>query len=125
MFSLSRTVNVPIRSGDAPNRSVTRSISSRMSPRAVGVGVVVGVAGIQHRVEQLFLRLEVMQQARRADPGFLGDLPERGIPPAVPRQQPLGDGQNPLLAVLALGEQRGVWPLIRHPVPPTNLLNVH
>lgn len=92
---------------------------------AVGVGVVVGVTGVQDRVEQLFLRLEVMQQARRADPGLLGDLPERGTPPAVPRQQSLGHGQDPLLAVLSLSEQRGVRPLIRHPVPPANLLNVH
>ncbi len=42
------------------------------------------------------------------DTGFLGDLRQRGVAPAVARQQPLGDREDPLLAVLALGEQRRV-----------------
>ncbi len=74
------------------------------------MGVVVGVAGIQHRVEQLFLGLEVMQQPGRRDAGFLGDQGQRRVAPAVAREQPLGDGQNPLPAILALGEECGVGP---------------
>ncbi len=65
-------------------------------------------------MEQLLLGLEVVQQARRADPGLLGDLPERDTAPTIARQQPLRHGQDPLPAVLALGEERGVRPLVRH-----------
>ena len=72
--------------------------------------VVVGVAGIEHRVEQLLLGLEVVQQPGRADPGLLGDLRQRGVAPAVAREQTLGDGEDALFAVLALGEQRRVRP---------------
>ena len=76
--------------------------------RPVGVRVVVGVAGVEHRVEQLLLGLEMMQQPGRGHPGFLGDLGQRGVAPAVARQQSLGHGENPLLAVVALGKKRGV-----------------
>jgi hypothetical protein len=68
-------------------------------------------------MEQLFLGLEVVQQARRADPSLLGDLAERGTAPPVPRQQSLRGGQDPLPAVLSLGQEGGIWPLIGHPAP--------
>ncbi len=71
----------------------------------VGVLGVVGVAGVEHGVQQLFLGFEVVQQAGGRHPGFLGDLRERGVAPAVAGQQPLRDVENPLLAVLALGEK--------------------
>ena len=79
----------------------------------IRVGVIVGVAGIEHRVEQLLLGLEVVQQPGGGHPGLLGDLSQRGVAPAVPREQPLGHAKNPLPAVLALGEERRVGPIRR------------
>lgn len=67
--------------------------------------LVVGVTGIENRVEQLFLGLEVVQQTRRAHPGLLRDLRQRGVPPAVARQQPLSDGEYPLPAILTLARR--------------------
>jgi hypothetical protein len=67
---------------------------------------VVLVAGVEHRVEQLLLGLEVVQQPGRRHPGFLGDLGQRGVAPSVAREQPLGHAENALPTVLALGEQR-------------------
>ena len=72
------------------------------------MGVVIEVPRVQHRVQQLFLGFEVMQQAGGGDPGFPGDLGERGVAPAVAREEPLGDLEDPLPPVLALGEQRVV-----------------
>ena len=93
----------------------------------VGVGLVVEVARVQHRVQQLFLGFEVMQQSRRGNPGFAGDLGQRRVAPAVARQEPLRDREDPLLAVLALGEKRVVSPCGGHRTPSsdrrTNLLN--
>src|SRR5262249_15114299 len=87
----------------------------------VGVGVVVEVTRVQHRVQQLLLGFEMMQQPRGADPGFAGYLGERCVTPAVARQQPLRDGKNPLFAVLALGEKRVVWPCVGHRTPQDGL----
>jgi hypothetical protein len=42
----------------------------------VAVNVVVQVAGVEHRVQQLILGVEVMEQTGGADPGVPGDLPE-------------------------------------------------
>ena len=78
--------------------------------RPVGVRVVVSVAGVEHRVEELLLGLKMMQQPGRGHPGFLGYLGQRGIAPAVACQESLGHGKNPLLAVVALGKKRGVRP---------------
>ncbi len=106
MFSTSSTVNVPTSSGARSNRSGTRlSLGDEVTGAVVGVDLVVGVAGVEHRVEQLFLGFEVMQQPGRGHPGLLGDLRQRGVAPAVARQQPLGHGKNPLPAVLPLGEE--------------------
>ena len=69
---------------------------------AVGVCVVVGVADVEHRVEQLFFGFEVMQQPGRTDPGLPGDLGQRRRAPPVAGQQPLRHGQDPLFAILAL-----------------------
>ena len=57
----------------------------------VGVGLVVEVARVQHSVQQLLLGFEVMQQSRGGDPGFAGDLGQRGVAPAVAREEPLRD----------------------------------
>ena len=66
MFSTSSTVKVPTSSGARSKRSATRLISVIRSPDCVvGVDVVVGVAGVEHRVEQLLLGLEVVQQPGR------------------------------------------------------------
>ena len=73
--------------------------------RPVRVRVVVGVAGVQHRVEQLLLGLEVVQQPGGRHPGLFGDLRQRGGAPAVARQQTLGHGEDALSAVLTFGEQ--------------------
>ena len=70
--------------------------------------VVVGVTRIEHRVEQLLLGFEVMQQPGRRDAGLLGYLGQRGVAPAIARQQSLGHREDPLPAVLALGQKRGV-----------------
>ena len=40
----------------------------------VRVDLVVGVAGVENRVEQLFFGFEVVQQAGGSHPGLLGDL---------------------------------------------------
>jgi hypothetical protein len=70
-----------------------------------------------------------MQQARWGDPGFAGDLGERGIAPAIAREQALCDVENPLLAILAFGEQRVVSPCDGQRTPhhrlgkKTNLVN--
>ena len=85
-------------------------LGDQVSGSVVRVGVVVGVAGVEHRVEQLLLGLEVMQQPGGGHPGLLGDLGQRGVAPAVARQQPLGHAEDPLPAVLALGEERRVGP---------------
>ncbi len=83
----------------------------------VGVGVVIEVAGIEHRVQQLLLRFEVMQQPRGRDPGLAGDLGERRAAPAVAGEQALRDVENPLLAVLPLGEKGVVSPCDGHQNP--------
>jgi hypothetical protein len=67
----------------------------------------------------------VVQQARRGDTSLLGDLPEGGTAPPVPRHQPLSYGQDPLPPVLPLGEEGRVRPLILHRSPLIDLLNVH
>ena len=85
--------------------------------RHVHVGQVVGVAGVEHRVQKLFFGLEVMQQTSRGHAGFLRDLAERGATPAIARQQTLRHGEDPLPPVLSLGEERGVSPLIGHETP--------
>ena len=91
----------------------------------VGVRVVIGVADVEHRVQQLFFGFEVVQQAGRTDTGLTGDLGQRRIAPPVAGQQPLRDGQDPLFAVLALGAQRVVRPCLRAPdsFVQTNQLN--
>ena len=83
----------------------------------VGVRVVVEVTRVQHRVQQLLLGFEVMQQARGGDPGLAGDLCERRVAPAVARQEALRDLEDPLLAVLPFGEQRVVSPCVGHRTP--------
>ena len=79
-------------------------LGDQVTGAVVRVGRIIGVAGVEHRVEQLLLGLEVMQQPGRRDAGFLGDLGQRGVAPAVAREQPLGHTENALPAVLALGE---------------------
>ncbi len=76
----------------------------------VRMDLVVGVAGVENGVEQLFLGLEVVQQPRRRHAGFLGDLRQRGVAPAVARQQPLSHSEYPLPAILAFGEEGVVGP---------------
>ena len=85
-------------------------LGDQVAAAVIRVGVVVGVAGVEHRVEQLFLGFEVVQQTGGRDPGLLGDLGQRRVAPAVARQQPLGDREDALPAVLALGEERRVRP---------------
>ena len=66
MFSTSSTVKVPTSSGARSNRSGTRlSLGDEITGAVIRMDVVVGVAGVEHRVEQLFLGLEVVQQAGR------------------------------------------------------------
>ena len=80
--------------------------------RPVRMRVVVGVADVEHRVQQLFLGVEVMQQAGGADAGFAGDLGKGRVAPPVTGQQPLRNGQDPLLAVFAFQPQESygrVW----------------
>ena len=83
----------------------------------VRVCQVVGVAGVKHGVQQLFLGLEVVQQARRGHASFLRDLAERGAAPPVTGHQTLGHSQDALPPVLSLCEERGVSPLIGHETP--------
>jgi hypothetical protein len=68
-------------------------------------------------VEQLLLRLEVVQQASRANASLPGDLPEGGTTTPVTGQQALRGNEYPLPAVLSLGEKGGVSPLIGHRSP--------
>ncbi len=129
MFSTSSTVNVPTSSGARLKRSATAAISVEQIAGPVGMGVVIEVTRIEHRVQQLLLGFEVMQQPRGGDAGFAGDLGERRVAPAVAREQALRDVEDPLLAVLALGEKRVVWPCDGHRTPSpdpdreTNLVN--
>ena len=58
-------------------------LGDEVTGAVIRVGVVVVVAGVEHRVEQLLLGLEVMQQSRGRDPGFLGDLGQGGVAPPV------------------------------------------
>ena len=81
------------------------------------LGEIVRVAGIEHRVQQLLLGLEMMQQAGRADPGLLRDLPECRAAASVPGEQPLCHGQDPLPTVFSLGQEGGIRPLSGHPAP--------
>src|ERR1700747_3031964 len=87
--------------------------------------VVVGVADVEHRVQQLFLGCEVMQQAGGAHAGLAGDLGKGRAAPPVTGQQPLRNGQDPLLAVFALGPQGIVRPCIRHRTPSSNQPSEH
>ena len=122
MFSTSSTVKVPIEFGGAVEPlGHPAELGDEVAGLVVGVDVVVGVAGVEHRVEQLLLGLEVMQQPGGRHPGFLGDLRQRGVAPAVACQQPLGDAENPLPAVLAFGEKRGVGPWART-LPPNSFV---
>ena len=105
MFSTSSTVNVPTSSGARSKRSGDPAeLGDQVAGLVVGVDGVVFVAGIEHRVEQLLLGFEVVQQPGRRDAGFLGDLGQRGVAPSVAREQSLGHAEDPLSAVLALGE---------------------
>ena len=83
----------------------------------IRVRQVVGVAGVEHGVQQLLFGLEVMQQAGRGHASFLSDLAERGAAPSVTSHQALGHSQDALPPVLSLGEQRGISPLIGHGAP--------
>jgi len=83
----------------------------------IRVRQVVGVAGVEHGVQQLLFGLEVMQQAGRGHASFLSDLAERGAAPSVTSHQTLGHSQDALPPVLSLGEQRGISPLIGHEAP--------
>ena len=91
----------------------------------VGVRVVVGVANVEHRVEQLFFGFEVMQQPGRTDPGLPGDLGQRRVAPPVAGEQPLRHGQDPLFAILTLGPQRLVRPCLGHRTPLSNQPTEH
>ncbi len=50
---------------------------------SIRMSIVVGIADVEHRVQELFFGLEVVQQSGRTDTGFAGDLRQRGIAPAV------------------------------------------
>jgi len=100
-----------------------RSESNVAGP--VGVRVVVGVANVEHRVEQLFFGFEVMQQSGRADPGLPGDLGQRRIAPPIASQQPLGHGKDSLFAILTFGPQRLVRPCLGHRTPLSNQPTEH
>ena len=119
MFSTSSTVNVPTSSGARLNRSATCGDLGNQVAGPVGVGLVVEVARVEHRVQQLFLGFEVMQQPSGSDAGLAGDLGQRRGAPAVARQEPLRDGEDPLLAVLTFGEKRVVPPCVGHRTPLT------
>ena len=85
-------------------------LADEVTGAVIRVDGVVGVARVEHGVEQLFLGLEVVQQAGRGHPGFLGDLCQGRIAPSVAREQPLGLGEDALPAVLTFGEQRIIGP---------------
>ena len=108
-------------SGGSMERPALRKLLDDVA-RYVRVCQIVGIAGVEHRVKQLLLRREVVQQARRGNAGLRGDLPERGAAAAVARQQALSHGQDPLPPVLTPSEERGIPPLISH-LTPSNQLN--
>ena len=111
MFSTSSTVKVPTSSGARSNRSGTRlEFGDQIAGAVVRVDLVVGVAGVENGVEQLLLGFEMVQQPGGRHPGFLGDLRQRGVAPAVARQQPLSHSEYPLPAVLAFGEEARIGP---------------
>ncbi len=76
----------------------------------VGMGVVIEIARIEYRVEQLLLGLEMVKQTCRRDADFPGDLSQRGVAPAIAGQQLLGHGKYPLPAVFPLGQERLIGP---------------
>jgi hypothetical protein len=61
-------------------------------------------------MQQLLFGLEMVQQPGGTHAGLAGDLGQRRVPPPVPREQPLRDGQDSLFAILTLGAQRVVRP---------------
>ena len=67
MFSTSSTVNVPIEFRRAVEPlGHAAELGEEVTGAVIRVGVVVVVAGVEHRVEQLLLGLEVVQQPGRA-----------------------------------------------------------
>jgi hypothetical protein len=93
--------------------------------RQIGMGVVVRIASLEYRMQQVLFGLEMMQQSGGGDPGLMGDLTESRAAPAIPGEQSLGDSKNPLTAILSPGQKSGIRPRIRHWSPFTNLLNTH
>src|SRR5262249_30201847 len=83
-------------------------LCDEVAGRPVRMGVVIGVAGVEHRVEQLVFGFEVMQQPRRSDAGLLGYLSQRCVAPSAAPKESLGHRKDPLLTVLALGQERVV-----------------
>jgi hypothetical protein len=81
------------------------------------VRLVIEVACVEHRVQQLLFGLEMMQQPRGGDTGFAGNLGKCCAAPAVAREEPLRDSEDHLLAILAFGEQRVVSPCFGHRTP--------
>ncbi len=83
----------------------------------IRVLVVVGVSSFQDGVQQLRLGPEMMQDSRRCDSGFPGDLCEGRIPPAVADQQSLSHVENESLALFTLDQQGVVRSHARHHSP--------
>lgn len=83
----------------------------------IGVPVVVGISSFQDGMQQLRLGPEVMQDSRRCDSGFPGDLCERRIPPTVADQRSLSHIKDESLALFPLDQQGIVRPHARHLSP--------
>lgn len=83
----------------------------------IGVPVVVGISSFQDGVQQLRLGPEMMQDSRRCDSGFPGDLCEGRIPPAVADQHSLSHVKDESLALFTFDQQGVVRSHARHLSP--------